>query len=170
MRIDAYFSLIVAGFILQACHSGGSNSDAKKESVDSAMVGLWVDKNQSEELKDTGKLESLCSKMKAEPLIGKPSDTRLIEKSGAVFIYTPDHQHVPLGTVSKNGDFSLRGDFKSANPNANAILSMKVDGDILTINANYSNSKGSVDVKTEYVRTNSEDIRKYFEAIDACPQ
>lgn len=169
MRISIYMILIVALFNLSACHKSDSNSKGDSNSkangsIDSSMVGLWVDKDESEELNKTGHLESLCARMKEEPLIGKPSNTRLIESNGAVFIYIPDGHHVPLGTVNKNGDFILKEDFKKHSPNAK--FSMKVEGDVLTINANYN---GAVDVKVDYVRTDSEEIKKYFSAIDSCP-
>lgn len=172
MRIS--LALITTAFILSSCGSSDNNSKTQNSPVqesavvDSAIVGLWVDKSQAEELAKTGKLESLCARMKEEPLIGKPSDTRFIETNGSVSIYVPDGILVPMGTVDKSGRFNLADAFKQQN--VDAQLSMKVSGDILIVITTYSNTSGTVDVKSEYVRTNIEDIKNYFNAIEACPR
>lgn len=172
MRVS--FALITMALMLSACGSGDNNSKTQnspiQEStvVDPGIVGLWVDKAQMEELAQTGKLETLCARMKAEPLIGKPSDTRFIERNGTVSIYVLEGRHIPMGTVDKSGRFNLVDDFKKQS--GDSQLSMKVSGDILIVFTTYSNANETVEVKSEYVRTNPEEIKNYFNAIDACPQ
>jgi hypothetical protein len=159
--------------VLSAC-GGGETSGKKPEQKDelkqekldgTGFIGIWLDQEDAEELRDTGTLKSQCEKLKEDPKL-KNTKIRLIDVMGETYIYSPHVEDVSrlelLGILYKTGDFILERGYQ--NEIRGFITKVTVQANILK----FIYQKDGHAEEHAFVSSTENEVKKYFAAIEAC--
>lgn len=131
---------------------------------ENSRVGLWIQKDEAEELRTTGKVQSLCEEIKKDPgtLI---LNIRTIDADGAMYIHHPALPKIgplKLGQLSEQGVLKVEPLYAPELGEAGVIVTAKQD--VLT----FSVTSDAGTLELEYLRATEDEARKYFEAQAAC--
>ncbi len=130
----------------------------------SSREGLWLQKDEAEELRATGKVESLCEEIKKDRFL-VILNARAIEPDGSVYIYTPQLgkvEQLKLGTLGADG--TLAASPFMADQMADATINVTATDATLTFNF----KRNDFAVEMDYLRSNDDEIAKYYAAQEAC--
>jgi hypothetical protein len=156
-------------FILLTCAlvtACGGNSDSHNLATSSPFQGYWLQKDEAEELRATGRMDSLCPELHRDPAV--IINTRLIDAGGSVYAYNPAFGRVAemlMGSVTNDGAFTpppSRADKHGITKGRASIQ----DG-TLTFTFELKNDlvpRASM----SYLRSDEQEIRRYFAAQEAC--
>lgn len=162
-------SLIGSVFALAACgsnsSSGGGGTLTKVVISAADAQGIWLQKKDADELRDTGKLESRCEEIRKEPkrLI---VNSKLVKNNGDIFMYVPKWGEQPtmrIGRMNFDGTVTISNEWKKAYEDAKLTVSLA--GDILTFVYEF---KGGWKSPMDYVRSDVNELNAYFAAQEAC--
>lgn len=148
----------------------GKYHRVSQEGEASRFKGYWLEKTEAEELRRTGKLESLCAQIKKD---GIAYNLRKIDEKGNEFLVlnqgvdaagtltASDVQKI--STINSAGQLKLEPDFKKQLSQNTAIMA-RMEGDLLIETT--SSGKGSLSIY--YLRSNATEAAQYFAAQKAC--
>lgn len=134
-------------------------------SATSPLEGIWLDQEEAQELRTTGKLQSLCEEVRKDPA-SQIVNSRLIERSGDVYLYDPRSPKIPeakMGNINlKTGKMTLVPAYKQQM--GPGEIRAVVAGSKLT----FVFRSGKTEVGLDYVRSTRDELMKYFAALDSC--
>lgn len=155
--------LVIACALATAC---GGKLESRNLASNSAFQGHWLQKSDAEELRATGRLDSLCPELRRNPAV--IINTRLIDAGGQVYAYNPAFgrsAEMLMGTISDDGTFKMNpakagstGITKGTASIQNGVLTFVFD----------TNSELFPRMSASYLRSSEEEIRQYFKAQDDC--
>ena len=140
---------------------GKTDADETGGKAEADVVGLWLAEDEAEELKSSGKLESLREKVAGDDSVY--SNLRRIDAGGEVTIpYGEGVAPLELGHMSQNGDIRLSARMaaeasKAAGERVTSVGS-HLDGDVLVI-------AGFGGGEARFVRVSESDAQTYFQAL-----
>ncbi len=157
---------------LTACNSGSGGGGSKDGSggaqgsgaTVSGAPGIWLAKEEAEELRATGRIESICAEVKQDPDY-TVMNTRLIDESGVVYLYDPKVgkiEEMKMGVIDSSGKLNVSGFFKE--DVGDAEFKVVVENDILKVTAY---AQGNT-IPMEYVRSSDDELTKYYLFQDSC--
>ena len=160
--------LVATLLALSGCGSKDSQSDLGSQGgaqVDNSMQGLWLQKNEANELRSTGKLESLCEEIRKEPNV-KIVNMRLIDADGSNYLYIPQVGKRPetkIGTVDASGKYTPVDSHKDKVGDGEVTAKL-VDGELVFTYffRNFGN------VTNSYLKSSEEEAVRYYAAQEAC--
>jgi len=168
LYFNKFVGTLVVLFALTACHSsGGSGSSGaglvEQMNLDSQQ-SIWMQKNEAEELRTTGKIQSVCEEVKKNPKY-KIMNVRLVDSTGATYAYDPKIgkiEELKIGTLDPSGSFFLTGFFQEQLGNVAVRVSMS--NDVMTFSYFFGSSK----ISTDYLRSYDEEAGFYYSMQEAC--
>ena len=167
------FSAITMGltalmFSLSACAGSSSGSAANNgggiDAKSVGMQGVWIQKDEAEQLRATGKIDSICEEVKKDPN-SSIMNVRLVEANGTTYIYNPQVgkiEQLKMGVITASGDFTPTPFFKDQI--GNATVRVSVSGDVLSFGYKY----GQSEIAMDYLRSTDTEARQYYAAQEAC--
>lgn len=151
------FVWVAAALVLAGCGKD-SGSEAKGNSP---YAGVWMQANEAQELRTTGKIESLC------PELRKDADTiivnvRLVDSFGTTFLYVPDENpdRMKMGEIANDGNY--KSTMQELGDNGQTRVSM--ENDQLIFHYRF----GKSETKMPYLRSSAGEARAYYAAQEAC--
>ncbi len=155
------------GFSLSLCLSltaCGKYHRVSQEGEVSRFKGYWLEKSEAEELRRTGKLESLCAEIKKD---GMAYNLRQFDSNGNEFIVfdvgQPADRLQKISTINSSGQMKLEPEFRKEVSQNTAVMA-RVEGDLLI----ETTSTGKESLSISYVRSNATEASQYFAAQKAC--
>lgn len=151
--------------LMSACNSQGGPGPAASPNdlTGTGYEGLWIEKDEAQELRSTGKLNSLCAEVRKDP-DATIMNVRLIANDGTTYVWDPDigkRDELKMGTLSRSGSFAVAG--LASNSLNNIAVHASVSGDDLKFT--FGNGAG---IDMEYLRSSATEVRQYYVAEAAC--
>lgn len=150
--------------ILSACGSDKTQDNAPAPG--SPFQGLWLQQNNAEELRSTGRLDSICAELRSDPAV--IINTRLIDAAGIAYAYYPRFgrpAELQTGTIANDGKFTPAGSRDKKFNITGGIAS--IHGDVLDFV--YQTDHPLVPVAAmSYLRSSEAEINQFFAAQEAC--
>ncbi len=155
------YGVLLLSVIFIGCSSdssGGGSGDF------SPFAGIWLEKNDAEELRTTGALESLCEDLKDNPGL-TIENMRFVEGDGSLYTYVPEDISVKnrkLGLLEDSGNFIPSASYKEGLNGT--TMSASIASDELTLTYNSKNASYAM----QFLRSSINEAKAYYAAQEAC--
>lgn len=148
--------LILAAMFAVGCGKSGSGGGGN-----SPFAGIWFQEDEAQELRKTGKMESLCPEVRKNPN-ARIVNFRLIDPNGQTFLYVLEgnDRTLKMGELANDGSFKMTA--KGMVENMSIFVSRS--GDVLTFHFRSGKSEG----KMNYLRSSRDEARAYYQAQANC--
>lgn len=166
MKSVISIGLLALVISLSAC-SGSNGGSADEGGIDASAVGMqgiWMQKNEADELRSTGTVEYVCQEVKKYP---KRSimNVRIVERNGTTYAYNPNIgkiKELKIGVITASKGFAPSGSFKDQlGP---ATIKVDIDGDVLSFTYKF----GESEITMDYLRSSETEARQYYAIQEAC--
>lgn len=168
MKSVISIGLLALVISLSACSGSNGGSAADNEGgIDASatgMQGIWMQKNEAEELRSTGTIEYICQEVKKYPT-RSIMNVRIVEGNGTTYLYNPKIgkiKELKLGVITPSKGFATSARFKDQFENA--AVKVDIDGDVLS----FSYKFGENEMTMDYLRSSEKEARQYFAIQEAC--
>lgn len=165
-KVALALSALVLALASTGCGSNGGGGG--NEATLPGISGLWMMQEEAQGFRKTGQVKRVCEsiqKSKATEI----ANVRLIEADGSVYLFAPTlvkDSNSKVGRIDKAGTLMISEKFKETF--GQFQINVEKQDDKLVFN--FRSNKVSAEMQLLYLRSNQDEVARYFEMQKNCTQ